>query len=255
MPDKKCPRCGQWNASSALRCDCGYDFRTGIVHESPYRRKPPKSIRYFLTILIVVNAVLLVMAFEKVFGDGFLGALFLLVWSPLVYILYAQLIRKRNWARILLTVLTFPIGLYLLLDPEIGLYMLQVDRPAENSENSGNNEDGESGENSRNSEESENSKNKGNRPLWYFLGFINLIFALPLVVWPVGVVVMILLNDNPYPDSNMLMAQWAFWLYPVVFLLSLFYSQRVYSQHHPTRAFLLALLPVVNLLVILPSLN
>lgn len=24
--DKKCPRCGLWNAGSALTCDCGYDF-------------------------------------------------------------------------------------------------------------------------------------------------------------------------------------------------------------------------------------
>lgn len=29
MSSKKCPDCGLWNAESAQRCDCGYDFITG----------------------------------------------------------------------------------------------------------------------------------------------------------------------------------------------------------------------------------
>ena len=34
MADKKCPRCGLWNSSSATRCDCGYDFEKGTLEES-----------------------------------------------------------------------------------------------------------------------------------------------------------------------------------------------------------------------------
>ena len=30
MPDKKCPQCGLWSTSSALLCDCGYNFDTRI---------------------------------------------------------------------------------------------------------------------------------------------------------------------------------------------------------------------------------
>ena len=35
LPDKKCPRCGLWNAASALVCDCGFDFKSGQVTVSP----------------------------------------------------------------------------------------------------------------------------------------------------------------------------------------------------------------------------
>lgn len=34
MTDKKCPRCGLWNTSSATRCDCGYDFEKATLEES-----------------------------------------------------------------------------------------------------------------------------------------------------------------------------------------------------------------------------
>ena len=43
MADKKCPRCGLWNAESALRCDCGYDFAKATVEESYSRREVSKS--------------------------------------------------------------------------------------------------------------------------------------------------------------------------------------------------------------------
>lgn len=29
VSSKKCPKCGLWNAENALRCDCGYQFKTG----------------------------------------------------------------------------------------------------------------------------------------------------------------------------------------------------------------------------------
>jgi len=32
MAGKKCPICGLWSTSSALRCDCGYNFETGIMY-------------------------------------------------------------------------------------------------------------------------------------------------------------------------------------------------------------------------------
>lgn len=44
MTDKQCPRCGLWNADSALRCDCGYDFEKGTVEES-YSKDIEKKIK------------------------------------------------------------------------------------------------------------------------------------------------------------------------------------------------------------------
>lgn len=31
LPGKKCPKCGLWSTSSALHCDCGFNFETGII--------------------------------------------------------------------------------------------------------------------------------------------------------------------------------------------------------------------------------
>lgn len=43
MTDKKCPRCGLWNSSSAMRCDCGYDFEKATVEVSHNKAEIAKS--------------------------------------------------------------------------------------------------------------------------------------------------------------------------------------------------------------------
>lgn len=47
------------------------------------------------------------------------------VWSVFVYWLYSQLIKKKNWARLALVVVTFPWGLFVGLSREVKLYCLQ----------------------------------------------------------------------------------------------------------------------------------
>lgn len=34
MADKKCPHCGLWSISSAILCDCGYNFEKGLLESS-----------------------------------------------------------------------------------------------------------------------------------------------------------------------------------------------------------------------------
>jgi hypothetical protein len=34
MSEKRCPHCGLWNAETARRCDCGFDFTTGAMPAS-----------------------------------------------------------------------------------------------------------------------------------------------------------------------------------------------------------------------------
>ena len=39
----KCPKCGLTNPPGSLRCDCGYDFASGLRYIEPERPKPPKT--------------------------------------------------------------------------------------------------------------------------------------------------------------------------------------------------------------------
>ena len=49
----KCPKCGLLNPPAALRCDCGYDFPSGVVKESYVsqdekdRLKPPRPYHWY----------------------------------------------------------------------------------------------------------------------------------------------------------------------------------------------------------------
>jgi uncharacterized Tic20 family protein len=45
VTDKRCPRCDLWNTGSALRCDCGYDFRTNTIEESYSKKEVSKSAK------------------------------------------------------------------------------------------------------------------------------------------------------------------------------------------------------------------
>ena len=132
MTDKKCPRCGLWSTGSALRCDCGYDFQKGTIEESYDTKKFPREITSFLIFIIIINLGSLFRALMNMPNDGGFSIVFILVWSGLVYFSYVKFVQKKNWGRIMLVVLTFPIGLYLLFNKEAKLYMLQINKPNEN---------------------------------------------------------------------------------------------------------------------------
>jgi len=113
-----------------LRCDCGYDFEKGTLEESYDRKVVPKEIKSFLIFLIVINLFTAIRALANVNTNGGVVNLFVVVvWSGLVYWAYSQFVQKKNWGRILLVVSTFPIGLFLLFNKEVKLYMLQINKP------------------------------------------------------------------------------------------------------------------------------
>jgi hypothetical protein len=117
----ECPRCRLINPDTALRCDCGYDFESKTVEKSYFAQPLPSGLRIFVIVVIVWNGIGLVGCLAS--GD-MIRLLVTGVWMALVYWCYANLVRKKNWARIALIFLTFPIGLWL-LGSEARLYCLQ----------------------------------------------------------------------------------------------------------------------------------
>jgi hypothetical protein len=117
----ECPRCRLINPDSALRCDCGYDFETRTVEKAYFEQQLPKEIRTYLIFVLVLNGIGLL---GGALSGDVVRLLAIAAWMAVVYWCYANLVRKNNWARIALIVLTFPIGLWL-LGSEARLYCLQ----------------------------------------------------------------------------------------------------------------------------------
>ena len=95
--------------------------------EKPYFKQGiPKDISLFIKLVIILNVVGAFLALTS--GDTF-RIVWVAIWSVIVYWLYANLLKKKNWARIGLAIATFPIGLALALSRETKLYCLQKDAP------------------------------------------------------------------------------------------------------------------------------
>ena len=122
MAGVKCPRCGLFNPETAQRCDCGYDFETRTVETAYFKQELPRQFKTYMVFVIVLNVIVSIGAIAD--GDTH-RVLFAGVWTAVVWWLYSRLVAKRNWARIALVILTFPVGLLVGMSREIKLYCLQ----------------------------------------------------------------------------------------------------------------------------------
>ena len=122
MAGIKCPRCGLFSPDSAQRCDCGYDFETNTDEKAYFAQELPRQIRGYVVCLIGCQVLLGVVALGAGDPERIVTAL---VWSAVVWWLYTEMVAKKNWARLWLVVLTFPLGLLLGLSDEVRLYCLQ----------------------------------------------------------------------------------------------------------------------------------
>ena len=129
---KKCPVCKLINPPSAQRCDCGYDFISN-TQESPYfipkyqlveslfsKQKIPKDMNlYFIVLasLIGFSAVIFLLTSNYI---RFFATLF---WGLVDLWLCKKLLRKKDWARIALAVVTFPLGLFIGLSTDVKLFV------------------------------------------------------------------------------------------------------------------------------------
>ena len=117
-----CPRCCLINPPNATRCDCGYDFEKKTIERPFYEAKLPRDIKTFLIFVIVLNVL---GALGVLLAGDVTRIAFVLVWSVLIWSLYSQLVQGKNSARIALGIVTFPLGLLVILSRESKLYCLQ----------------------------------------------------------------------------------------------------------------------------------
>src|SRR5215470_6098387 len=120
-----CPSCRLINPPTAKRCDCGYDFETKTVEASYYNQPLPRELRS-----VVASRSLLLRAWLLIVGYSTALAIVALVmrnawwllaaaWWGLLNYLYEQLARRRDWARRVLALVTFPVGTFLFLSAEM----------------------------------------------------------------------------------------------------------------------------------------
>lgn len=118
----KCPGCGLLNPDTAQRCDCGYDFESQMVKDAYFKQELPREFRTYLVILVIFN---ILAGLAALASRNVASLVMAVVWSCLVWWLYSQLVRKKNWARLALVVLTFLVGILLGISREARLYCLQ----------------------------------------------------------------------------------------------------------------------------------
>ncbi len=116
----ECPHCGLVNPNTAQRCDCGYDFETQTVQTAYFKAELPTQFRSFMKFLLAYNGVVVLAAL----GQGYGTLAWAIGWAAAIWWLYSRMLAKKNWARLALAVLTFPVGL-LILSSDARLYCFQ----------------------------------------------------------------------------------------------------------------------------------
>lgn len=131
---KKCPVCKLISTASAQRCDCGYDFISN-TQESPYFKPKSHFVRSAfsshiipkdmnLYFIILASLMSLSAVFSLIAGDKIrlIGSL---IWGIIIIWLYKKLVQKKNWARIALAIITFPLGLVFGLSTDVKTFIQQ----------------------------------------------------------------------------------------------------------------------------------
>jgi hypothetical protein len=150
----KCPNCKLINPESARRCDCGYDFTLGKLESSYLKLGVPKEVKQFKVLLALVAIVSLgviakdFIAYQQQsaaapkattlssqpgtinqplpsMNPAYVTALYFLGYNAMLIMLYVQVLKRSNAARILLMILTFPIGLLMLGTSDAKTYCSQ----------------------------------------------------------------------------------------------------------------------------------
>ncbi|MBD3271214.1 MAG: hypothetical protein GF384_01590 [Elusimicrobia bacterium] len=118
----KCPRCGLENPETTQRCDCGFDFYKKTIEKAYFTQKLPKEfIVYFSLVMIgqIVTGLFLI------YKGKYSYLVHAVIYAVVFLWLYWNLIKKKEWARLILIIYTFPFGLLLGLSKEASLYCLQ----------------------------------------------------------------------------------------------------------------------------------
>ncbi len=112
MPDKRCPNCKRWNSDSALICDCGFNFTTGIVPEVPVsdRSSISSSWRFGMTILGLALIPGFILSDYLTFNIGRFSPLLVtllleILIIPLIYWFLYFTSLEKSWSRYLMLII------------------------------------------------------------------------------------------------------------------------------------------------------
>lgn len=95
-PPQRCPRCGTINPSSAIWCDCGFDFRTGESGRGARPRSIPGTLRIRIGAVVFCGFGIVGLVLEATGKRG--GPLFGLAGTGLMLLIQGLFVRD-SWQR------------------------------------------------------------------------------------------------------------------------------------------------------------
>ena len=85
----------------------------------------PKILPNWVKTIVILAIAVSIFSIFISGGDVLIKVIYAPIYTVTVYSVYKKLVEKKNWARIVLSILTCPIGLFILNSGDVKLYVMQ----------------------------------------------------------------------------------------------------------------------------------